>query len=90
MDKKAKSAMFLALSLVAVLLTSLVFAAKPQCKDGKDNDGDGLIDYPADPGCSSRNDNSEFNQPTTTTTIPGNQTTTTSSTSTTIMGNLTA
>ena len=22
------------------------------CEDGLDNDGDGLIDYPADPGCS--------------------------------------
>ena len=26
----------------------------PECSDGKDNDGDGLIDYPADPGCASR------------------------------------
>src|SRR5256885_13758328 len=24
---------------------------KPQCSDGIDNDGDGLIDYPNDPGC---------------------------------------
>lgn len=23
----------------------------PRCSDGADNDGDGLIDYPADPGC---------------------------------------
>jgi hypothetical protein len=23
----------------------------PQCSDGKDNNGNGLIDYPADPGC---------------------------------------
>ncbi|MEK6854649.1 MAG: hypothetical protein AABX73_00315 [Nanoarchaeota archaeon] len=36
-----------------------------QCEDGADNDGDGMIDYPNDPGCSSRNDNSEspFNKP---------------------------
>ncbi|MCK4589773.1 MAG: right-handed parallel beta-helix repeat-containing protein [Nanoarchaeota archaeon] len=27
-----------------------------QCRDGKDNDGDGLIDYPADPGCVSSYD----------------------------------
>lgn len=30
-----------------------------QCADGIDNDGDGLIDYPSDPGCSSRKDNKE-------------------------------
>ena len=33
----------------------------PQCSDGADNDGDGLIDYPADPGCSSASDNDETN-----------------------------
>ncbi len=32
---------------------------KPQCSDGIDNDGDGKIDYPNDPGCDSREDNSE-------------------------------
>lgn len=31
------------------------------CNDHLDNDGDGLIDYPADPGCSSYTDNDEFN-----------------------------
>ncbi|HEY1557771.1 MAG TPA: hypothetical protein VGF94_23225 [Kofleriaceae bacterium] len=30
-----------------------------QCNDGIDNDGDGLVDYPADPGCSDPNDDSE-------------------------------
>lgn len=29
------------------------------CLDGKDNDGDGLFDYPLDPGCRSPGDNSE-------------------------------
>ncbi len=29
------------------------------CEDGIDNDGDGKIDYPADPGCSEANDNNE-------------------------------
>ncbi len=29
------------------------------CLDGYDNDGDGLADYPDDPGCSSRDDDSE-------------------------------
>ncbi len=33
---------------------------RPLCDDGLDNDGDHLIDYPADPGCSSRTDNSEL------------------------------
>ena len=29
------------------------------CSDGLDNDGDGLIDYPSDPGCSSAEDDNE-------------------------------
>src|SRR5512140_3034203 len=33
--------------------------SKAQCNDGKDNDGDGLIDYPNDPGCFSPNQDSE-------------------------------
>lgn len=33
---------------------------EPQCSDGSDNDDDGLIDYPADPGCSSADDDSEL------------------------------
>jgi hypothetical protein len=31
----------------------------PQCSDGLDNDGDGLIDFPADPGCAFANDDTE-------------------------------
>lgn len=31
----------------------------PQCSDAKDNDSDGKIDFPADPGCSSPADNNE-------------------------------
>ena len=34
-----------------------------QCDDGFDNDGDHLIDFPADPGCTSRLDNDEYNAP---------------------------
>lgn len=30
------------------------------CRDGWDNDGDGWIDYPDDPGCRSTSDDSEF------------------------------
>ncbi|MEZ4466408.1 MAG: hypothetical protein R3F43_18625 [bacterium] len=31
----------------------------PLCDDDLDNDGDGIIDFPADPGCESANDNDE-------------------------------
>jgi hypothetical protein len=34
----------------------------PSCSDGADNDGDGLTDHPADPGCSSPNSNLESPQ----------------------------
>ena len=34
-------------------------APATQCSDGTDNDGDSLIDYPQDPGCSSAQDDSE-------------------------------
>ncbi len=34
---------------------------KAQCRDRKDNDKDGLIDYPSDPGCTSRRDKRERN-----------------------------
>lgn len=36
---------------------------QPACSDGLDNDGDGLTDYPSDPGCSSSADTDEFNAP---------------------------
>ncbi len=32
-----------------------------QCQDTVDNDGDSLVDYPADPGCASATDNDETN-----------------------------
>jgi len=32
---------------------------KPACSDGIDNDGDGKVDYPADPGCDSASDTDE-------------------------------
>jgi large repetitive protein len=34
-------------------------APRPQCSDGLDNDGDGKIDWPIDPGCTSASDDSE-------------------------------
>lgn len=42
----------------------------PECSDGIDNDGDGLIDYPADPGCTDPLDPTEQN-PTVTPVTPG-------------------
>ncbi|MBI5621355.1 DUF4215 domain-containing protein, partial [Candidatus Falkowbacteria bacterium] len=35
----------------------------PACSDGIDNDGDGLTDYPDDPGCLSPSDDDEYNTP---------------------------
>lgn len=36
-------------------------APPPQCSDGIDNDGDGKTDHPADPGCTSPEDDDEAN-----------------------------
>lgn len=33
------------------------------CSNGADDDGDGLSDYPDDPGCDSPGDNDEYNEP---------------------------
>ena len=49
-------------------LTSLFGAAAstsaaPMCSDGLDNDGDGLVDWPVDPGCSSAHDADEGGDP---------------------------
>ena len=38
-------------------------ASLPQCSDGIDNDMDGKVDYPADPGCISANGAEEFSYP---------------------------
>ena len=39
--------------------TPTVPTRKPQCSDGKDNDGDGAIDFGTDPGCASPLDDDE-------------------------------
>jgi len=36
--------------------------SRPACSDGVDNDGDGLIDYPVDPGCGAAEDDDEVNE----------------------------
>ena len=38
-------------------------AQAPECSDGADNDGDGKIDHPDDPGCDSPEDDSEVDAP---------------------------
>lgn len=56
-------------SVLVLSLAGSVSAAKPegagpklvQCNDNIDNDGDGKIDFPADPGCANKNDRDEFN-----------------------------
>lgn len=37
-------------------------APTPACSDGIDNDSDGLVDYPSDPGCSNSSDDNEQNE----------------------------
>ncbi len=57
------SSIFLFILLI-LLLSTFVFAAptpKPACSDRIDNDQDGKIDYPNDPGCVSKSDTSELN-----------------------------
>ncbi len=61
--------LFLTVFITVVLFfTARAFAASTaptlevivtQCSDGADNDSDGKIDYPTDPGCSSFSDNDE-------------------------------
>jgi len=41
-----------------------ILARRPQCRDHRDNDRDGLVDYPNDPGCKSRRDRKEAPNPT--------------------------
>jgi large repetitive protein len=57
----------LAISLFALALVSCAKnndkAGNPQCSDGIDNDGDGLVDFPDDPGCTSPDDDSEDSPP---------------------------
>lgn len=42
------------------LLEATGAAGTYQCSDGKDNDGDGLVDFPNDDGCSTETDYSEY------------------------------
>jgi hypothetical protein len=46
-------------TLLHFILREGEFIPLPACRDGIDNDGDGFIDYPNDPGCESFSDNNE-------------------------------
>lgn len=59
MNKKAKIATIVILVIAVAVIALAVFAAPKKCNNGADDDNDGLVDYPNDPGCSSRTDNSE-------------------------------
>ena len=50
------------LSLVAGPAGALDSRVNPQCNNGVDDDGDGLVDL-NDPGCSRRADNTELDRP---------------------------
>lgn len=42
--------------------TAVVVSTPPACDDGDDNDGDTLVDFPDDPGCTGPEDTDEFNE----------------------------
>lgn len=49
----------LAADLFAYRNDILALIDQPDCNDGLDDDGDGLIDFPDDPGCADANDSNE-------------------------------
>jgi hypothetical protein len=50
-QEDSRMRLILAPALFAVLLLAAPAARAANCDDGLDNDGDGLTDYPDDPGC---------------------------------------
>ncbi|MBI3026984.1 hypothetical protein HYY70_02630 [Candidatus Woesearchaeota archaeon] len=59
MNKKAKIATITALVIAISVIALMVYAAPKKCNNGVDDDNDGLVDWPTDPGCSSKTDNTE-------------------------------
>ncbi len=51
--------LFVPPALAETATTTVSITPPAQCADGIDNDGDGLIDYPSDPGCSGPGDDDE-------------------------------
>jgi hypothetical protein len=62
-SEQAQAAGFQTASLESFPNTDCDPTVKGECNDGKDNDGDGKIDYPDDPGCSGIDDTSEGDAP---------------------------
>jgi hypothetical protein len=52
-----------AASQYPIQISQLTYSVPPSCSDGYDNDGDDLIDFPADPQCSSASADSEMGVP---------------------------
>ncbi|MFH1364578.1 MAG: hypothetical protein ABIH52_02885 [Candidatus Aenigmatarchaeota archaeon] len=50
-----------AIAIVSMTAHDVEAGRVKACNDGIDNDGDGYTDYPADPGCSKKTDNTETN-----------------------------
>ncbi|HLC56415.1 MAG TPA: hypothetical protein VJJ23_04220 [Candidatus Nanoarchaeia archaeon] len=62
MDKRGRivlTALVIGLVIGALTFIYNVEAAPKKCNNGIDDDGDGLIDYPADHGCNNKGDNNE-------------------------------
>ncbi|MEK6860687.1 MAG: hypothetical protein AABY07_01830 [Nanoarchaeota archaeon] len=59
MNKSAKFASILSIIVLIFVLAIIVLAAPKKCNNNLDDDNDGLVDYPADPGCSGLSDNTE-------------------------------
>lgn len=49
-------------SMAGLAVFGEITVARPECSDGVDNDRDGKIDYPDDPGCSDPNDPDETDE----------------------------
>ena len=72
-DKKNNNILLIVLIILGVLLAGYLLAKsgiltgwasranQPQCMNGIDDDSDGKIDYPNDPGCLSKKDTTETN-----------------------------
>ena len=54
MNKKRKITLLAVVLIALAVLTTFAMAARGNktCNNGVDNDNDGLVDYPNDPGCS--------------------------------------
>ena len=60
MNKKARIAAIVSIALVLLVLAVIVLAApRKKCNNSLDDDNDGLVDYPKDPGCRGKTDNTE-------------------------------